>query len=686
MKCKGGILMKLNSIRYFLVFLIFISLFAGCGDSDNEKDTFSESNKQAEDFQIDITFIDDIGRSDMAIDGNGNLYLTDKDKIHVMDYKGNKVFEISENLYSCYNITTGDQYIYAVDLKGKFIDNEYHKLIKEYDIKGNLLNEYPLKDINIRKMFYMDGNIFFLQSAHQDYNNKSITYLNLESGKYEKIDMENVINIAKYKDNKILVYKECTHAKCTHAAGDVAIYDYVKKQLVENNHWHYNLPRMEYDEVSDAIFYWTDNQIGTISLKTSEQLTFYNNYISSGQKIVGKNGFYYIYDRKNKKLLGVKFTKNNYKMNNLKIIDSSFITDRDLTGVIDGFAMLYPNTNIVFEEIPAEKYDEILSKKLMAGDSDFDIFSIMSMKAHNYIKYDSMEDLNSYPEIVQLFHDMFDGFLSLSSYKDKIFGIPMYFKNSGIVFKINRELKEKLNIQIPNSNWTWDDFYNIGRKIKQLNGNFYIMQMSKREFWFFCMQNIYDSIYTNRIEGNVNYKTQEYEDMLIQFKKFYDEKLILDETRNFGVADNILFQSTISPQYDIIGDFISVPVLNKKKSYPVLGLSYFCINKNSKNKDLSAAFLKECISKSTQSEDKMVNSPILYKDQSLYKESKYHKLISSNNFYKFYEELVKYSKRDETLDLSNILYPYVEEYIDGKISVDAAIQKIDRKIRMIIEE
>jgi len=678
----GGIFMQIKRILLFIFISILILTSVACSSKEN-RETFSKEELGME-LEIDISNIDNPEKSGIAINNNGNIYITDNDKIHVFDSMGSKLMEIPAGADLSGNIAADDQYIYVLEDRAVSIDDKnYTRVMRQFDREGNLVEEHTVENAyHIHEMLISGGNIFFLIPSEDEHSGK-IEFYNLQTRTQHPIHMENVISVSKYKDNTLLICRESDHA-----AAEILAYDYTKDIITEDRHLHYALAKMAYSENHDSIIYWGNNTLSSIDLQSNTRKSFHIPGISSNQTAVVANNTIYLLHPSDRKLVSHSIVINKQDTQNIKVFNSGFISDTHLNVLIEDFRSQYPDAGISFEQPPLQVYDEMLRKKLMAGDKDFDIFGISSMNAHHFIQYNTTEDLNSYPGIALLFDDMFEGIKSLSSYNGRIYGIPVYLRNSETVFQFNTALAEKTSITVPDPDWTWSDFYSMAKVLKQKNEHYYILQMDSHEFWFLCMQGIFDSFYANRLEKTLHFDTDEFIERLHLYKRFYDEKLIYNETRYYetGNEHNILLKNVVFPDYNSSGIYVLLPSLNEKKAFPLVTLEHWCVSRNSRNKELAAAFLESLIRKEAQAEDKLIGGPVLYKDPSIYENSMYNSLFIHGNFYETYSKMLKYSKRYEMFDLTNTIYPYVEDFTAGSISAEEASKHIENRMRMVIEE
>lgn len=695
--------MKLR--RTILAFVSIMLMFTACSSEDttdnNPKGSASpkvgQVNTQAGEHagvsEIDISFVEDIERVDFAVDDQGNLYVTNKDKIHVLDADGKEIrtVDIINPTHKfkgfCSSVTVGDGFIFANDVLKGVDDQEVGPVVRQYTLEGQLIKEHRFDGLeHSHKMFYLQGRLFVLDEDHSSEKGANVIMYQIEDSRTDIIELDQrIFDVVPYKDNQVLILT------ITDNCGEhFVIYDYSQKKVVEEKHASFSLVNTSYDDKEDLLYSFFQGGVMKISIENDDKQAIYNNRIPNSGKSIYRNGYCYILDKEGKSICRYNPLVHQAS-ETLRIMLSSSVMSNALDKVIEEFNHIYPQIRVEIQSLSPQEYDSNLSKKLMAGDNDFDVFLIRGSSAYNYIRNNTMEYLDKYDGFIKKFDSMFEGVKELCSYNEKIFGVPINLKNAETVFQINKSLFMRLGLEVPKTDWTWDDFYSLAIKARQKSENGeanYIMKMDKKEFWLLCMQWMYDACHTNLIEGHVDYTTEEYISMLNLLKKMYSEDLILDEGRYSSSSnDNILMQFTMIPVEGYGNEgIIPPPLCSTQKAYPFTQVDYLCINKDSEKKDAAAAFLEICISEEAQAGDYIMGGPVLYKDKELYKGSQYYRLLSKDEFYQPYSEILKYSRRAETMEFSQMVYEHIEQFLNGEITAEETAKRIDQKTKMVVQE
>lgn len=167
---------------------------------------------------------------------------------------------------------------------------------------------------------------------------------------------------------------------------------------------------------------------------------------------------------------------------------------RNIDEAIKEFQKIHPNVKVhYYSGIRKEDYSAYLANKALEGNLP-DVFFILN------------EDFNKFAELGLLLNlekliekdtsiskeDYFKSAYNSGTYLNKQFALP-YEVNPNLM-AINRTLLEQNNIDVPNANWTWDDFINLCREItKDVNGD------NKLDTFGVSNLNWLDATYTNGI-------------------------------------------------------------------------------------------------------------------------------------------------------------------------------------------
>ena len=129
------------------------------------------------------------------------------------------------------------------------------------------------------------------------------------------------------------------------------------------------------------------------------------------------------------------------------------------------------NPNITFEPDFSgwEGYWDKLSTQAAAKNAP----DIIQMDAAYLAEYASRKQLADLSEGINT-QDMSQALVDSGKYNDKLYGIALGNNAYGMAY--NKAAIEKLGIKLPQNEWTWDDYFNMGREAKaKLGANKYVL-------------------------------------------------------------------------------------------------------------------------------------------------------------------------------------------------------------------
>jgi ABC-type glycerol-3-phosphate transport system substrate-binding protein len=653
-------------------------LLASCSGSaeivDNTHSSANESN------YIDISFIKDIERAQIAVGENGDIYLTDEIRIYILDSKGNKKKQIESEKGRHYKLlTTHDDGFFAYG---------HGSQLEEYNTDGALIKKHNLAvdAQSIEKMLYMDGKLFILYHIGDNENDKYLAEYNLEDGNFKKIDVELVKNFVEYKENTLLIFlkQDC-------CSGHMLTYNIKNGEKSEELH----IPEFSgtrysyYDSSKDRLYLISQGTIYIASVDEKKMIeTYTSGILPKSYTACYRNNISYFIDKNQKIIVSLDLNSlNNSK--NITILCHDYVPESYFSRVAYEFGVENNNTTVKFINISTEEYTTKLNSMLMSGDNSFDIYLLSTLTdiPSYYIKKGVYEDLHSYPVVSQKFDDMFEGIEKLCSYNGDLFGIPVGIHNSDTVYQLNIEMLKDLNLEMPAYDWVWSDFEKYAENIAA-KGTYFMIQQGKYGTWNFNMFSVSNCIKLDMIKETFSYTKEDIKNELLFIDRIYEKGFILNEGRSFKKKENILLNCAYMPINDRSLDnskIIPTPVFNDKRSYPFM-VNYFCMNKASKNKQLTSEFLGKCISREVQAADLITQMPILYRDKSIYKESVYRNFITDEWNYNVYSYMLKNSYRNETYTIDKNIAEYIRNYFEGGISSDEAVEAVYNKMKQIVEE
>ncbi|HHX59402.1 MAG TPA: sugar ABC transporter substrate-binding protein [Epulopiscium sp.] len=162
--------------------------------------------------------------------------------------------------------------------------------------------------------------------------------------------------------------------------------------------------------------------------------------------------------------LGI-YSRNKWKIPHL---DSYRVYDE----VIRDFEAKNPNVRVTYRSgTLMDDYSEWLAKTIMYGEEP-DVFIILDEDFNTYASIGLFQDLTKYIEKDKSFdlNHFYKKALDNGRYGTKQYGIPFGIAPTFMI--VNTTLLDKEGITLDKDHWTWDDFYNICKKVtKDTNKN-----------------------------------------------------------------------------------------------------------------------------------------------------------------------------------------------------------------------
>jgi len=232
--------------------------------------------------------------------------------------------------------------------------------------------------------------------------------------------------------------------------------------------------------------------------------------------------------------------------------------------------------------------------KLLAGDTDFDIYGLSSEFMPYYAQNSACYDLSDIKEIAGQFDYMFDGTKELCSVGGKLYGAPLYLDKSPSIWKCNVELAEKLGIDITSlstKKMTWNEFYDLSieakTKAEELNiENFTVLYCEGMKAVNHRITD-YMTNYLDYTNKKVVDMRNEYAGYLDSYIKMLNEGLISNAGRNSALFTEFGYFN----YYDCENQIFPQPLISIDDSY-VINTILLAINPNSPNIEAAIKYLE----------------------------------------------------------------------------------------------
>lgn len=128
----------------------------------------------------------------------------------------------------------------------------------------------------------------------------------------------------------------------------------------------------------------------------------------------------------------------------------------------DAFEAENPNIKIELKEYSAKDYDTLLVTDLAAGAGP-DLFPIKDMRRYNFYQANGqLGDVSDIADPVKSDENIRIDYFDIDG---KYYGLP--FRQDGEVIYYNKDLFNKAGVELPDGNWTWDDYVKTAKALAE---------------------------------------------------------------------------------------------------------------------------------------------------------------------------------------------------------------------------
>ena len=138
-----------------------------------------------------------------------------------------------------------------------------------------------------------------------------------------------------------------------------------------------------------------------------------------------------------------------------------------IDGAIERFEKKYPGVKVEYESgIMKSDYSSWLSDKIVKGKQP-DVFMVLDDDFNTLSSIGALANLDSYMTHDQKFseNDYYSSVLKAGTYSNNQYALP-YECDPTLMF-VNKTLLQKCHIDMPDNDWTLEDFYSICKKVSQ---------------------------------------------------------------------------------------------------------------------------------------------------------------------------------------------------------------------------
>ncbi len=125
--------------------------------------------------------------------------------------------------------------------------------------------------------------------------------------------------------------------------------------------------------------------------------------------------------------------------------------------------------NVEIVQLPTENYEDKLFLRFLSFDKEFDLYYLpkisSAMSLYTILQNDQYYPLNEFPEIQAVLDNFPERLTDVIKDDDKVFGLP--WNMFTYYLEVNEELFEKYALDIPESDWTFEDVWELCEIIRE---------------------------------------------------------------------------------------------------------------------------------------------------------------------------------------------------------------------------
>jgi multiple sugar transport system substrate-binding protein len=201
---------------------------------------------------------------------------------------------------------------------------------------------------------------------------------------------------------------------------------------------------------------------------------------------------------------------------------------------IERFEAEHPNVKIhYYSGILKEDYSEWFSQKLLLGKTP-DVFMILSNDVNQFASLGVMKNLEVLINRDDILNkeDYFSTTLLSGEYNGIQYALP--YETVPTMMFVNKTLLQKEGISVPDSDWTWEDLYNISKKItKDIDGDGILDQFGTYNYDWLDAAHTNGTILFDENDMKINLSN----DKVIQAVKFTKQLNDLNQERKVTQED-----------------------------------------------------------------------------------------------------------------------------------------------------
>lgn len=355
---------------------------------------------------------------------------------------------------------------------------------------------------------------------------------------------------------------------------------------------------------------------------------------------------------------------------------------------IEMFHEKYPHMEVVLKE----SYDSrTIGAWMMSKTGEVDIVGtielLLPMGVYQYYSANAIEDLSQYPIIMQHMEEYREDQFNALIVDGALLAIPEYFNPSA--WRVNDELASEMNISVPQDEWTWSDFAELGRQVKAYNE-------THGTSYYLLLDNLYAPYILSQLNANAadvvadtsDFSRTSYREGMSSWTEMILDGLIADKRKEAASAALLLHDSMLDYGGLRQKHYILPPAFDSETTYP-LPVNALMLNANSCHKEEAAYFLSCYFAPKNVADAGIEETGPWLKDDERHLScvTDPNKSVSDAN-----KQMWLTLLKRGTLDIRigefkqeqwNVLYP---ELIEGKITVEQFLSECQHRVNLMLGE
>ena len=351
------------------------------------------------------------------------------------------------------------------------------------------------------------------------------------------------------------------------------------------------------------------------------------------------------------------------------------------------FQVTHPNVTV-----ETKTYAEVdqFRLALMSGGDHIDVILTTSSLSPYYIRSGAFADLRSFASMreIEESDDIMDWPFHFMESSEGYLPLLPILVTSGTMWKVNANLFEQLSLEVPEENWTWEDFYELASLAQKQTRPTILFPF--REYIY----QIYASQHIDLFSGKVELDTPEFRRLLEMEKALIDAGAMGPDMYYYLDSDEVLFNlPSIFDAQEASNPSLLFPPVVEKGEQPVYAINPYvagvCASSNQKEiaADFIAEFYRYPLNTVAGGESLRQRVPVFFSNQLIYE---------SIDAYGFsydeedMEELIRLYAHAAPVATTSVSMmeanAYAIQYLEGKINLDEAVKAMQNAIEIRLNE